>query len=328
VSIQAATGAERADSAGRVLASGATFTNRPRSLTRDALRRLMRNKAAIAGLFIILAAIALALFAPILAPYEPDKQDLLNTYARPSRDHLLGTDVLGRDILSRLLYGARVSMSVALVTATLVVLIGLPVGLVSGFFGGKLDFMIMRSVDALYAFPDLLFIIIISTYLNAALPDAEGGFLLVLSKINDFAGGLVGVFIALALFGWLGLSRVVRGQVLSIRNREYIASAEAVGAGKLRIMLFHILPNSLAPIIILVALLMPQFIIAEAGLSFIGLGVQPPNASWGIMISEGVPALRAHPHVMLVPGLTLSITLLAFNFFGDGLRDALDPFMH
>ena len=186
----------------------------------------------------------------------------------------------------------------------------------------------MRGVDALYAFPDLLFIIILTTYLNAALPKATGGPMLVLKHVNEFSGGLVGVFIALALFGWLGLSRVVRGEVLSIKNREYVSSARAVGVDNRRIMLFHVLPNALAPIIILVALLMPTFIIAEAGLSFIGLGVQPPNASWGIMISEGVPALRAHPHVMIAPCLALSLTLLAFNFFGDGLRDALDPFMH
>ncbi|MEI2616315.1 MAG: ABC transporter permease [Thermomicrobiales bacterium] len=309
--------------------AGASFTNsRQRSLTRDAMIRLRRNKAAVTGLAIIIIVLLLAILAPLLAPYNPNKQDLLQTYATPSRSHLLGTDILGRDILSRLLFGARVSMSVALVTTTLAVLIGLPIGLASGFIGGKTDFIIMRIVDAFYAFPDLLFIIIISTYLNAALPHATSGFLLVLKHVNDFAGGLAGVFIALALFGWLGLSRVVRGQVLSIRNREYVTSAESIGAGKLRIMFLHILPNSLAPIIILVALLLPQFIIAEAGLSFIGLGVQPPNASWGIMISEGVPALRAHPHVMLVPGITLSITLLAFNFFGDGLRDALDPSMH
>jgi ABC-type dipeptide/oligopeptide/nickel transport system permease subunit len=304
------------------------WTNRPRSLSRDALRRMMRNKAAVAGLIVIILIVLAAVLAPSIAPYPPSKQNLLNTYDGPSREHLLGTDALGRDILSRLLFGGRVSMSVALVTSTLVVLIGVPVGVVAGYVGGKVDFVVMRVIDALFAFPDLLFIIIVTTYLNAALPEADGGVLLLLKHINDFAGGLVGVFLALSLLGWLGLSRLVRGEVLSARRRDYITSARAVGASDLRIMFLHVLPNVLAPIIILVAVLLPSFIIAEAGLSFIGLGVQPPNASWGIMIAEGVPALRAHPHIIVVPGVTLSITLLAFNFFGDGLRDALDPFMH
>jgi len=312
----------------QVRAGSAGWTNRPRSLSRDAFHRLVRNKAAVAGLLIIVLVVLLAILAPVIAPYPPDKQDLFKTYASPSREHLLGTDQLGRDVLSRLLYGARVSMSVALVTSTLVILIGVPFGLIAGYTGGKTDFAMMRMVDALFAFPDLLFIIILTTYLNAALPKADGGILLVLSHLNDFAGGLIGVFIALALFGWLGLSRLVRGAVLAARERDYVTAAQAVGVRDRRIMFFHVLPNVLAPIIILVAILMPTFIIAEAGLSFIGLGVQPPNASWGIMISEGIPAIRAHPHVILVPGLTLSITLLAFNFFGDGLRDALDPFMH
>jgi ABC-type dipeptide/oligopeptide/nickel transport system permease subunit len=304
------------------------WSDKPRSLWRDALRRLARNKAALAGLIVIITVIVLAILAPVIAPYPPNRQDLLATFESPSSAHLLGTDALGRDVLSRTLYGARVSMSVAMITVLIVTLIGLPLGLVAGFFGGAWDFILMRIVDAMYAFPDILFIIIISTYLNAALPKARSGPLLILKDINGLSGGLAGVFLALSLFGWLSLCRLVRGTVLSLRNQDYIIAARAVGASHRRIIVAHILPNALAPITIMLALLIPAFIIAEAGLSFIGLGVQPPRASWGIMISEGVSAIRAHPHLTLAPCIALSLTLLAFNFLGDGLRDALDPSMH
>jgi oligopeptide transport system permease protein len=209
----------------------------------------------------------------------------------------------------------------------LVVLIGVPVGLLSGYFGGKTDMLLMRLVDAMFAFPDLLLIIIVTTWMNAVLSDAESGFTGFLARVYDRTGGLLGVIIALALFGWLSLSRLARGQALSIREREYIVAARAIGASNARILRGYVLPNALAPLIIMIALLVPGFIFAEAGLSFIGLGAQPPAASWGNLISEGVPALRSHAHVLIVPGAMLSLTLLAFNFLGDGLRDALDPFM-
>jgi ABC-type dipeptide/oligopeptide/nickel transport system permease subunit len=304
------------------------WSARPRSLSRDAARRLLHNRAAVAGLIVIFVVIILAIFAPVIAPYSPNRQNLLTTFASPSHAHLLGTDALGRDVLSRTLYGARVSMSVAVITVTIVAFIGIPLGLIAGYFGGRFDFGLMRLVDAMYAFPDILFIIIITTYLNAALPKASSGPLLLFKGMNTLSGGLAGVFLALALFGWLSLCRLVRAKALSLRNQDYIVAARAAGASHHRIMFYHVLPNALAPIIIMLALLVPTFIIAEAGLSFIGLGVQPPRASWGIMIAEGVPALRAHPHLMVVPGLVLSFTLLSFNFLGDGLRDALDPSMH
>jgi oligopeptide transport system permease protein len=217
---------------------------------------------------------------------------------------------------------------VALVTVTLIVLIGLPLGLIAGYFGGALDFLLMRLIDAMLALPDILFVILITTYLNAALPRATGGPLLPLKELNGASGGLVGVFIALALFGWLGLCRLSRSAILALRHHDFITSARAAGASHARIMLHHLLPNALAPVIIMVALLVPSLIIAEAGLSFIGLGVQPPQPSWGTMIAEGVASIRAHPHLTVVPGLAIAITLLAFNFLGDGLRDALDPAMH
>lgn len=303
-------------------------SQQPRSLTQDAIRALLRNKAAVASLMFIILVGLLAILAPVVAPHSPVQQNLLETYDRPNSTHLLGTDQFGRDMLSRVIFGARVSLSVAVVTVVAVFIIGVPFGLVAGYFGGKLDFLLMRLVDVMYAIPDLLFIILISTFLNAVLAQDSGGwFFVFLQRLNDLSSGLLGVFIALAIFGWLTLSRLVRGQILSLRNNDYVQAAHALGAGHVRIMLVHLLPNAVAPLTVGVALLVPSFILAEAGLSFLGLGIQPPAASWGIMVSEGVQSLRSHPHTMIVPGLALSLTLMSFNFIGDGLRDALDPFM-
>ncbi|HET7036885.1 MAG TPA: ABC transporter permease [Thermomicrobiaceae bacterium] len=299
-----------------------------RSPYRDAWRRLSKNKMALASIVIIGLFLFLAIFANVLAPYSYQHQNLLEIYQGPSHAHWLGTDALGRDMLSRLLYGSRISMSVALVTVIIVVLIGVPVGLISGYYGGVIDTLLMRVVDIGYAFPSLLLIIILSTYLGAELPRIKGGPLLLLKDGYNATGGLVAVIIALAIFGWLSLSRLVRGQVLTLKQQEFIEGARGIGASNKRIMFQHLLPNSLAPVIIAAALYVPSFIIAEAGLSFIGLGVKPPTPSWGIMIADGVQAIQSHPYVPLEPGLAIALLLLAFNFLGDGLRDALDPFMN
>jgi oligopeptide transport system permease protein len=296
-----------------------------RSLGGEALRRLARNRAAMAGLSIILALCIVAVFAPAVSPYSYQRQDLLAIYQPPSHAHPLGTDALGRDILSRLIFGARISLSVALVTVALVLLLGVPAGLIAGYYGGSLDFVLMRIVDVMFAFPDLLLIIIVSAYLGAALPRIQSGMLLSLSRFYTATGGLLAVILTLALFRWLSLARLVRGQVLSLKQREFAEGARSIGATDGRIMLRHLLPNALSPVIITAALAVPQFIIAEAGLSFIGLGARPPTPSWGIMIADGVTALRSHPNVALAPGLAIALTLLSFNFLGDGLRDALDP---
>jgi ABC-type dipeptide/oligopeptide/nickel transport system permease subunit len=210
---------ERVDRAAPARGRAAIRAGQPRGLTRDALQRLLRNRAAVVGLAVIAFDVLLAICAPVLAPYSPTRQDLLATYASPSREHLLGTDALGRDVLSRTLYGARISMSVALVTVTLIVLIGLPLGVIAGYVGGALDFLLMRLIDALLSLPDILFVILITTYLNAALPRATGGPLLLLKELNGATGGLMGVFIALALFGWLSLCRLSRGAILALRDR-------------------------------------------------------------------------------------------------------------
>lgn len=299
-----------------------------RNLWRDAWRRLLRHRPAVVGLVLILLFAVAALLAPVLAPYNYAQQDLLAIYQSPGSAHVLGTDALGRDMLSRLLYGGRVSMSVGLITAVLVLIIGVPAGLVAGYYGGLVDFLLMRLIDVMYAFPNLLLIIIVSAYLGAALPGIHSGPLLVLKNLYDATGGLLAVVLALALFGWLTLARLVRGQVLTLKQREFTEGARAIGASDVRIMAAHLLPNSLAPVIVAAALYVPQAIFAEAGLSFIGLGVKAPTPSWGIMISDGIQAIQSHPYVAIEPALAIAVVLMSFNFLGDGLRDALDPFMN
>jgi oligopeptide transport system permease protein len=298
------------------------------SLWQKGWRRLARNKAAMASLIYIGLLFIVAIFAPLLAPYHYAEVDFAAITQPPSSQYLLGTDSLGRDVLSRLIYGARVSLSVALVAQAIILLIGVPVGLVSGYYGGRLDLFIQRVVDVLYAFPSLLFVIIIMTFVQANLREAQGPVGSVFVSLNNATGGLLGVFIALGLIFWLTVSRLVRGEVLKVKNNEYIESARGLGASDWQIVRRHILPNILAPIIVATTLGLPSAIMIEAGLSFLGLGVSPPTPSWGLMIAEGVRNIRAHPHIILAPGILLSLTLLAFNFLGDGLRDALDPWMN
>jgi oligopeptide transport system permease protein len=293
----------------------------------DSWIRLRRNRAAMFGLAFIIFLILLSAFAPVLAPYPYDKVNFSAITQPPSREHLLGTDSLGRDVLSRLIYGARVSLSVSVVAQLVILLIGVPVGLVSAYYGGWVDIIVQRVVDVLYAFPSLLFIIVIMTYLKAALKAARGPVAALLATINSATGGLLGVFLALGLVFWLTVSRLVRGEVLAIKQRQYIEAARCIGASNRRIIVRHILPNTLAPVVIAATFGIPSVITMEAGLSFLGLGVEPPTPSWGMMISEGVQNIRSHPHLLVASGAILSLTLLAFNFLGDGLRDALDPWM-
>jgi len=297
----------------------------PRSLWQDAWIRLKRNRAAMVSLGLILALFVVAILAPWIAPYPYDKVDFGAITKPPSAKHWLGTDSLGRDVLSRLMYGARVSLSVSIVAQIVILLIGVPIGLISAFYGGWTDTLIQRGVDILYAFPSLLFIIVVVTYLKAVLKSGSGPLVSTLADINQATGGLMGVFIALALIFWLTVARLVRGEVLSLKSKEFIEAAYSIGAPGHRIMLRHILPNTLAPIVVAATFAIPVAITLEAGLSFLGLGVEPPVPSWGIMIAEGVTNIRSYPHLLLASGAVLSITLLAFNFLGDGLRDALDP---
>ncbi|HEY7068408.1 MAG TPA: ABC transporter permease [Chloroflexota bacterium] len=298
-----------------------------RGLWRDAWRRLRRNRAAVAGLAFIVLVAACALLADVLAPYPFWQQDLSVVRQPPSPQHLLGTDELGRDILSRLLYGARISLAVGLVVQTLILLVGVPVGALAGYFGGWLDTLLMRAVDVLYSIPDLLLVIVVMTTVRAALAGGGGGALGVFAAVDAAFGGLLGVFVALALTSWLTVARLVRGQVLSLKEREFVDAARTLGAGHGRILRVHLLPNTLAPIIVAATFGIPSAILLEASLSFLGLGVQAPMPSWGAMILEGYKAMRAQPHMLIAPAAALSLTVLSYNFFGDGLRDALDPWM-
>jgi ABC-type dipeptide/oligopeptide/nickel transport system permease subunit len=280
-----------------------------------------------AGLVVIGILVVLAVFAPLLTPYHYADGNLLEGSQGPSRDHLLGTDELGRDIWTRLLYGARVSLTVAIAAQVVIVLIGVPIGLLTGYVGGWLDMAIMRFIDAIYALPSLLIAILIMSMLRSnisASAKASGNWL---TSLDQWTNGLVGIFIVMSLTSWLTVSRLVRAQVLSIKEREHVDAARTLGATPPRIVRVHIMPHVLAPVIIAIAFGVPGAIMLEASLSFLGIGVNPPTPSWGLMISNGITNMRSHPYMLIFPALTLGVTLLAFTFLGDGLRDAMDPHM-
>jgi len=271
---------------------------------RRALRNLRRNRAALAGLMVITILIVAAVFAPLLAPYNPYAVALDARLLPPDQTHLLGTDELGRDILSRLLYGARVSLWVGLVTVALSSVIGVTGGVVAGYRGGYWDAVIMRLVDVFLAFPVIV---------------------LAIAIVAVRGPGLTNVLIALALVYWTTYARVSRSIVLALREEEYTWAARTLGATPTRIMLRHLLPNAAAPLIVLASLGMGNAIVAEAALSFLGLGIQPPEASWGSMLNFGMQFLRDASFLSTTPGLAIFVTVLGFNLLGDGLRDALDP---
>jgi len=274
------------------------------SLWRDAYRRLLRNRLAVAGGLVVLSLCAVAILADVLAPLPYTKTNFGRLNEPPSRDHPLGTDQVGRDLLSRMIYGARVSMLVGLGAQLIVVLIGVPIGALSGQLGGRVDLMLMRLVDVMYAFPNLLFVILVMSMLGA---------------------GLTNIFIAIGLTGWVGIARQTRGQVLAIREKEFVEGARALGAGFGRVLLRHILPNALTPIVVAVTFGIPQAIFTEAALSFIGVGINPPTPSWGQMVGEGQQYLRTYWHLCVFPSIAIGLTMLSFTFLGDGVRDALDP---
>lgn len=278
----------------------------PNTLLSDALRRMRRNYAAVlSGIFLLLLCLA-ALFAPALAPYDPLAADFTALRQPASAAHFLGTDEVGRDMLSRILYGARISLFVGFVVQTIATLVGLSLGLVAGYFGEWVDTAIMRVVDVIYAFPPFLFAV----------------FMVSLLTPNMFS-----VILVLTLTGWPFVARLMRGQAMSIKHQDYVLAARALGASHRRIMFTHILPNAITPIIIQFTLGVATVIMAEAALSFLGIGIRPPNPTWGGMIAKGRDFIRSEPHLALYPSIILGMTMIAFNFLGDGLRDALDPRM-
>jgi oligopeptide transport system permease protein len=293
-------------------------------------------------IFIILLALS-AILANFISPHDPIEQDLLannavprwmlfvlpenaENYARFSDKFPLAADNLGRDMLSRTLHGARISLSVAIVAATVSLIIGTAYGSISGYLGGRVDNFMMRIVDFLYGFPFLITVILLQAYFKAmARRGGTEGLAGTVIGWNNAMGGLLFLFVAIGMLNWLGMSRIARGQVLSYKQKEFVEAAHAMGASDTRIVSRHLLPNIIGPLIVFETLAIPGYIFTEAFLSFIGLGVDPPTPSWGIMISEAVQALRSYPNQVLIPAIFLSITTLAFNFLGDGLRDAFDP---
>ena len=298
-------------------------------LWRGAFRRLRKNKLALVSLWFIAFLILVAIFGPYIVPYNYAKQDYGLVTQGPSWAHPMGTDQLGRDIMARLVFGARVSITVGLVVQTVILVIGVPMGAVSGYFGGWWDTVIMRIVDVLYALPNLLFVIVIMTFLRGqlALGQEKTGWLASLAKLDTRTGGLIGVYIGLGLIGWLTVARIVRAGAMSLKEREFVEASRSAGASDSRILMKHVLPNTLAPVVVASTLGIPSAILYEAGISFLGLGVIPPMPSWGLMISEAIPSMRSHPYMLIFPAGILSLTVLAFNFLGDGLRDAVDPWM-
>ena len=296
-------------------------------LWRDAFRRLRRSPLAVASGILLLLLALLTIFAPLITPHEYAAQNYDVVTQPPSSAYWLGTDDLGRDILSRLIFGARISLTVGLVVQAVILLIGVPAGLIAGYYGGKIDTAIMRTVDVLYSIPSLLFVIVIMTFLRAKLATAHGGVGGAIASLDGRTGGLIGIFIGIGLVNWMPAARLVRAQVVSLQQKEFVEAARASGASDRRIILSHLLPNVVATIVVTATLGIPQAIIYEAGISFLGLGARPPMPSWGLMISEAIPNLRSYPYMLVSPALALSLTVLAFNFLGDGLRDAIDPWM-
>lgn len=293
----------------------------------SAFRRLRKNRLASAsGIFIIVIAIV-AVVLPEVHSLTYDEQNYEVVTQGPSWSHPMGTDNLGRDVFIRLVFGARISLTVGLIVQAVILIVGVPAGLVAGYAGGKLDTFLMRLVDILYALPNLLFVILIMTYLRGTLDSEPGGIWHQINRLDSLTGGLVGVYIGLGLIGWLTVARIVRANTMSLKKQEFAEAARSIGAGNARVMFRHLLPNTIAPIVVATTLGIPAAILSEAGISFLGLGVIPPMPSWGLMISESIPNMRVHPHLLIFPASALSLTVLAFNFLGDGLRDAFDPHM-
>ncbi len=271
---------------------------------RGSARRLARNRMALVGLVVLVLATVVALTAPWIAPYDPKKIAVIDALQRPSWRHLMGTDNLGRDLFSRVIYGVRMSMLVAVVSISVAALIGVTLGLISGFYGRRLDDVIMRMMDILYAFPDLL---------------------LALALVATFGTGLSSLVVAIAIGRIPGFARITRASVLSVRENEYVEAARTIGAGNARIVLRHILPNGLAPIIVMTSVSLALAILVEASLSFLGLGIQPPTPSLGGLLKDSLGFMEMAPWLAIFPGVVIALIIFSLNLLGDGLRDLLDP---
>jgi len=280
------------------------MNNQESSLFKDALIRLTTNKLSLFSLIYILLLIVIAIITPFIAPYDYAYQDLALGASAPSSHHLLGTDTLGRDLLTRMMYGSRISLMVGFLATSVALIIGVIWGTIAGFSGGKTDAIMMRIVDTLYGIPFIILIILLMVI---------------------FGRNLILLFLAIGAVEWLTMSRIVRSQVLNLSKQEFILSAEAMGVGKLNIIFRHLIPNAMGPVIVYATLTVPQIMLLESFLSFLGLGVQPPLSSWGLLIRDGAVSMEEYWWLLIFPSLAFSMTLFSLNFIGDGLRDAIDP---
>lgn len=275
------------------------------NLWQAAFRRLLRKPAAVVSILYILGLVLVALFAKQIAPYSYELQNYEALRLNPlSPGHLLGTDALGRDILSRMIYGAQISISVAFVVLTIGIVVGVTLGALAGYYGGTIDMLLSRLTDMMFAFPDMLLAILI---------------------MGIRGPGIMNLFVALGIVAWPGMARLVRGQILALKEREFVQAAQSLGSNDRRIIIRHLLPNIISPVLVQATLNLGQVVLAESALSFLGIGIAPPFPSWGSMLSEMVTMIYSQPSLLLGPSLILATTVLAFNFLGDGLRDALDP---
>jgi ABC-type dipeptide/oligopeptide/nickel transport system permease subunit len=286
-------------------------------LWKDAWVRFRRNRLAVGGLAVVIILLVMALGARLPGTPgglwkilhiagDPFTQNVVNTLQPPTLQHPMGTDILGRDVLSRVFYGSSISLSIGIIVQFMILVIGGTIGMSAGYFGGRVDNLLMRFTDIMYAFPDLL---------------------LVLVFVAAFGPSFLSIFIAIGLVNWVGLARLVRGQVLSIKEKEYVEAAIMTGSSPMKLILKHLLPNSLGPVIVTLTFGIPAAIFTEAALSFLGIGIRPPEPSWGVMIEDGYSAIFADPSLVIFPGIAVALTMLSFTFIGDGLRDALDPRM-
>ena len=279
-------------------------TEQGSSLWLDAWIKLRKNKLALFGFAILLFLTVVSLLTPWIAPYSYEEQNLMLGATAPSANHWLGTDIFGRDMLTRIMYGGRVSLMVGYVATAVALVIGILWGSIAGFVGGRVDAVMMRIVDIMYALPFMIFIVLLMVV---------------------FGRNILLLFVAIGAVEWLTMARIVRGQVMSLRKQEFVESAYSMGLSRWAIIRRHIIPNTLGPVIVYTTLTIPSVMLLEAFLSFLGLGIQPPQSSWGLLINYGVETMEEYPWLLIFPGITLSLTLFALNFLGDGLRDALDP---
>lgn len=273
------------------------------SLWQDSWRRLRRNHLAVAGAITLLVIGLACLLVPLLSPYGYEQQDLVLGAAPPSAQHWLGTDIFGRDLLTRLLYGGRISLMVGLIATSVALLIGVTWGAIAGYAGGRVDAVMMRIVDILYALPFMIFVVLLMVV---------------------FGRNLLLLFLAIGAVEWLTMARIIRGQVQALKQQEFVEAAVSLGLSRTAIIARHVVPNAIGPLIVYTTLTIPSVMLLEAFISFLGLGIQPPQSSWGLLISDGVETMEEYPWLLIFPGVMLSVTLFALNFLGDGLRDALD----